>query len=305
MGIIVWDKPSAFPGSVSEIPRRIKRILTRRPYASLKDLCRRHNLRYATCDKADPARLKACLKEWDADLVITSGCAIVPMEALADLPLGGINVHPSLLPQWKGANPLFWQLASHEKQVGVTVHELTEGVDRGDILGQTAIDRPNGLSHGELAQRLEGQLGLPLLGECINGIKAQLTHTESSVKSERTPQQPGTTHYARTVKLQDLEAQVPLNKSHPGIVWNLLRYLGNVPADWVGITGWHRNINWMATSHHFEESKLLDMSGDEKNYWQIQQSLFSIRLTHPQGWITLTPARLSKVTRLLGLATDQ
>ncbi len=305
VGVIIWDKPSAFPGNLSEIPRKIKRVLTRKPYASLKDLCKQHNLHYATCDKSDANNLKQCLKAWNAELVITSGCAIIPMEALDEVPLGAINVHPSPLPNWKGANPLFWQLAAHEEKMGVTVHELTKAVDCGDILGQRTINRPDGLSHAEVAQLLEGEIGAPLLGQCISEMEQRLTRDENGLRLDRSTHQTqtqSTTHYARSVKPQDMESQVPLQSSHPGIVWNLLRYLGKAPADWIGIQGWHRKVAWAAVSHHYDNTIAMNTTDHPSSQpnWRIEQGLLRIRLVHPQGSIRLAPARLAKLYRLFG-----
>lgn len=300
VGIIVWDRPSAFPGSKSEILRKIKRVVTRRPYASLKDLCEQHQLHYATCDKSDSAQLKKTLEDWNADLVVTSGCAIVPMDALDSRPLGGINVHPSLLPQWKGANPLFWQLAADEPQVGVTVHELIEAVDGGDILGQAAIDRPDGLSRDQLTRRLEGDLGGPLLADCITKVQQTMTAQQSASGGPlRQPQTAGTTHYARTVKLEDLEDQVPLHAANPRVVWNLTRFLGHAPKDWLRISGWHRRVTWVASSYRYDDSLPHPENTDSNSPWHIKQSFWRIRLSHPQGEITLLPAKLARLFRLV------
>ena len=50
-----------------------------------------------------------------------------------------VNLHPSLLPAYAGSAPTFWVLANGEKQTGITIHEMTENVDRGPILFQKII----------------------------------------------------------------------------------------------------------------------------------------------------------------------
>jgi methionyl-tRNA formyltransferase len=53
--------------------------------------------------------------------------------------LGGVNFHPSLLPRCRGANPVYWAIASGEKETGVSAHFMTQEVDAGDLVAQIAI----------------------------------------------------------------------------------------------------------------------------------------------------------------------
>ncbi len=84
-------------------------------------------------------------------------------EAILDLfPFGVLNVHPSLLPTYRGPSPLFWQLRAGEERVGVTVHLMDKGLDTGDVLAQTHILLPDGIS-GPEAARLVTTAGTELL----------------------------------------------------------------------------------------------------------------------------------------------
>ncbi len=64
------------------------------------------------------------------------------------------NLHPSLLPAYRGPAPLFWQLRNGERQTGVTLHRVTETLDGGEIIGQVRVPLPRGAS----AERLNGLL---------------------------------------------------------------------------------------------------------------------------------------------------
>jgi methionyl-tRNA formyltransferase len=55
-----------------------------------------------------------------------------------------LNIHPSLLPRYRGANPIAKQLAHREGELGVTLHLLNEKFDQGDILAQAKIRFPSG-----------------------------------------------------------------------------------------------------------------------------------------------------------------
>jgi len=51
-------------------------------------------------------------------------------------------MHPSLLPAFKGPEPISWGLLCREQDFGITVHEVDEEIDHGDILGQASITAP-------------------------------------------------------------------------------------------------------------------------------------------------------------------
>jgi methionyl-tRNA formyltransferase len=83
--------------------------------------------------------------------------------ALLRMPRWGcLNVHPSLLPQYRGPYPLFWMLRHGARNFGVTIHFMDEHFDTGDIASQAEVDLPDGVS-GEEADALLSQYG----GECL------------------------------------------------------------------------------------------------------------------------------------------
>lgn len=53
--------------------------------------------------------------------------------------IGTINIHPVLLPLYRGLNPTFWVLAHGEKETGISIHMVTESIDSGEILAQKKI----------------------------------------------------------------------------------------------------------------------------------------------------------------------
>ena len=289
VGVIVWDGNHTFPGRYSELLRRIRCLFSGKRYASLKHLCEKNQLRYAECDKRDTIALKNTLKSWNAELVITSGCAIVPTAALSSVRFGGINLHPSKLPDWRGANPLFWQLASAQNQWGVTVHVLSDQIDGGEIIAQTTVNRIDGLSRQQITQILEGEAGVALLKKSVQQIGAG-TATPITQPSTTTP-------YARRVQNKDLANAVPLATLEPTTVWNLLRFLGHVPNDWLGIQGWQSGIHWQACKFTKAANSLLSNTGKETEEsgqdWTLEPGRLTIDLVNRNGRITLIPKRLT------------
>jgi methionyl-tRNA formyltransferase len=53
--------------------------------------------------------------------------------------LGGINIHYALLPKYRGSNPIQWAILNNEHEVGVTLHEMTNNFDQGNIISQKKI----------------------------------------------------------------------------------------------------------------------------------------------------------------------
>jgi methionyl-tRNA formyltransferase len=94
----------------------------------------------------------------------------LPCEVLRLASIGAINAHPSLLPAYRGAMPVWWALYDRAEQVGVTVHEMTTAVDEGAILGQVAIAVSAEDALQDVRRRL-GEAARPLLRDVLAEIR--------------------------------------------------------------------------------------------------------------------------------------
>ncbi len=72
-------------------------------------------------------------------LWITDYRYLLPASLLALAPLGAVNLHPSLLPRYRGRAPINWAILHGERELGLTAHVVDEGMDTGDILAQRRI----------------------------------------------------------------------------------------------------------------------------------------------------------------------
>ena len=114
----------------------------------------------------------AALRAAAPDLIVTCHFdQILAPETVALAPLGGINVHPSLLPRHRGPVPTIWALAEDPPAWGVSVHRLAPRIDAGAILAQAPVALPPGVSASGAARRLH-LAALPLLDEAIAAIAA-------------------------------------------------------------------------------------------------------------------------------------
>jgi methionyl-tRNA formyltransferase len=109
-----------------------------------------------------------------AELAPDVGCvACFPYRipgALLEAPRAGfLNVHPSLLPAYRGPAPLFWALRNGERETGVTVHLMDERFDTGDIVLQAPVALADGISGVELEASCAA-LGGRLLVEALQAL---------------------------------------------------------------------------------------------------------------------------------------
>ncbi|MBW2501380.1 MAG: methionyl-tRNA formyltransferase [Deltaproteobacteria bacterium] len=80
------------------------------------------------------------LRDFKPDIIVLVAFGkILPSSIITLPPLGTINVHGSLLPRYRGAAPIQWALVNGEEETGVTVMQMDEGIDTGDILLQESI----------------------------------------------------------------------------------------------------------------------------------------------------------------------
>src|SRR6476646_9611242 len=84
-------------------------------------------------------------------------------------PLGTINLHGSLLPQYRGAAPINWAVINGDKETGVTTFKLKHEIDTGDILLQERMPIGDYETAGEVHDRMM-DLGASVLVETVKGL---------------------------------------------------------------------------------------------------------------------------------------
>jgi methionyl-tRNA formyltransferase len=114
----------------------------------------------------------AQLKQWQPDLLVVAAYGqILKPDVLAAATHGGINVHASLLPKYRGAAPIAWAIYHGEKQTGVTIIQMSPQLDAGGMIAQETVDIGPDETTGELEARL-APLGAMLAVQCLEQIAA-------------------------------------------------------------------------------------------------------------------------------------
>ncbi|KAA9039595.1 methionyl-tRNA formyltransferase [Ginsengibacter hankyongi] len=123
------------------------------------------------------------LKELNADLHVVVAFRMLPEVVWNMPPMGTINLHGSLLPQYRGAAPINWAIINGEKETGVTTFKLQQEIDTGNILLQQKITIGDEENAGELHDRMK-EIGADLLLQTINElVNKNLKETEQTQTS--------------------------------------------------------------------------------------------------------------------------
>lgn len=117
------------------------------------------------------SQAQVILSSHDADLMVVVAYGLILPQAVLDMPrFGCINIHPSLLPKWRGAAPIQRSLEAGEKETGVTIMQMDAGMDTGPILLQEKIYL-NGTENSLQAHNLFSELGARHLLKVIKSIE--------------------------------------------------------------------------------------------------------------------------------------
>ena len=146
--------------AISYRPSGVTNVL----HADVAGFCERHGIECATLEKGmnDPALLER-VRGWAPDAFIVVGWYhMVPRAWRAIAPAYGM--HASLLPDYSGGAPLVWAIINGEKRTGISLFELSDGVDDGPLVGQVATEITDDDTIATLYARIE-DLGLALLAE--------------------------------------------------------------------------------------------------------------------------------------------
>jgi methionyl-tRNA formyltransferase len=136
------------------------------------------------------------LQALKADLMVVVAYGLILPKIVLEAPaLGCINVHASLLPRWRGAAPIQRAIEAGDLESGVTIMQMDEGLDTGDMLLKThcplADDETGGSLHDKLAQQ-----GVPALLEALSLLASD------QVKPQ--VQDSNTSTYAKKIEKPDL-----------------------------------------------------------------------------------------------------
>ena len=97
----------------------------------------KQHIAYFLYDDINNPDLVNVVRDYQPDYILSSGlCDKIPKSIIDIAKKDALNIHPSLLPEYKGPNPWFWIIKNGEYHSGISIHKLTESFDTGDLVYQ-------------------------------------------------------------------------------------------------------------------------------------------------------------------------
>jgi methionyl-tRNA formyltransferase len=215
-------------GLVTQPDRPIgqERGSTRQIGPSLKAMAVERGLPVLQPDSVNTMEGISGLKALQPDLLVVAAYGqILSKDVLTVPPLGGINVHASLLPKYRGAAPVAWAIYHGETRTGVTIIKMSVHLDAGDLLAQEAVEIGAEETAGELEARLAaigGRLALQVIDQIAAG-------TARGIKQDKA-------QASKAPKLTKEHGQIDWSR-HARDVCNQIRAMQPWPTAY---TYWHR-----------------------------------------------------------------
>ncbi|MET6995834.1 methionyl-tRNA formyltransferase [Chitinophaga defluvii] len=209
-----------------------------------------------------PEKLKhpdflAALQALKADLQVVVAFRMLPEAVWNMPPMGTINVHASLLPNYRGAAPINWAIINGEKVSGVTTFKLQHAIDTGDILFSESVSIGEEETAGELHDKLM-QTGAGLL---LKTVQAIAQNQVQEIPQAHLPEAE-IKHAPKIFKENcQINWQQPLDKIH-----NLVRGLSPYPTAWTLLKGKNLKIFKAVKEHTTPAVAPGEVITDHKTY---------------------------------------
>lgn len=229
----------------------------------VKELAQELNIPVLTPSKMKDEALIERLKSENADFfVVVAYGKILPKEIL-DIPkLGCINIHASLLPEYRGAAPIQWSIIDGKKKTGISTMLMDEGLDTGDILKQYELPITDDETGGSLFDKL-----------AILGGEAIVDTIANFESINPTPQGEATTEYAKMISKQ--MGEIDFNKSATEIE-RLIRGMNPWPSAYTKYEGKVLKI-WEAIGcENISELPNINLSENYGKIYSFNKDIFII-----------------------------
>ena len=185
----------------------------------IKECALRHQLTVFQPEDVNSATSLSQIRYQKPDLMVVVAYGQILKKPILELPeLGCWNVHGSLLPKYRGASPIAAAVRDLQKRTGVTIMQMNEGLDTGDILGKVATRiRPGettGLLHDRLAKKA-GPLLLYLLEQSKKGkLKSARQNSQEASVAPRMKKEDGKIDWAKNP--EEIDAHIRAMQPWPG-----------------------------------------------------------------------------------------
>lgn len=178
----------------------------------LSRISRIHNIEYIATKNPNDLVFRAWLKKLSPDILLAYRVSVLNIKTFSIPKYGSVNLHPSLLPKYRGSYPIFWMHINYDLNGGVTLHHIDKGIDTGKIIAQTTFSIKPGMSENEVEYLAIEKCGIPLFINYINNNHI----SEISSDTERN-------HYARRVSSREYFELLDWDDWSLVHMWHVLR----------------------------------------------------------------------------------
>ena len=197
--------------------------------SAVKQFALAHDLPILQPEKLKSPEFFEALKQWQPDLQVVVAFRMLPEQIWSFPSMGTLNVHGSLLPQYRGAAPINWAIINGEKETGVTTFQLQHAIDTGAILLQDRIPIAPNNTAGEIHDTMM-EVGAQLLVKTLHGL------FDSSIKAVPQEQVIGNIALQHAPKIFTKDCEIDWEKPCTSI-HNLIRGLAPFPGAITKIDG--------------------------------------------------------------------
>ena len=236
-------------------------------------------------NKLDDKEFIEKLKEYNADLFLVIAFRKLP-KVVWELPKKGtINLHTSLLPEYRGAAPINWVLINGENKTGVTTFFINEKIDQGDIILQKKINLDQNITAGQL-HNLMIHDGIEIVNKTINLIDendVQLIYQSKKDEFKAAPK--------LNKELQKINWQKSIIEIHNKIrglspfidQTSMLKDVSICPCAWFFLNSKRVKIQKSSIVEIINKERYLDT--DNKNYLNVnfKNNALSLEIIQPEG----------------------
>lgn len=195
-------------------------------YPPVKEAALAHNIEVFQPKRVREAESIEYLKKYQPDcIVVVAFGQILPKEILEMPKYCCVNVHASLLPKYRGAAPIQWAVINGEKESGVTIMQMDEGLDTGDMLAKAIVPLDEKETGGSLFDKLS-EAGGRLCVETLAKLE----------KGEITPEKQGESPTAYASMLDKKMGNIDWSKSAV-VIERLVRGLNPWPSAYTHLDG--------------------------------------------------------------------
>lgn len=137
-------------------------------FSPVKECALRHGIPVFQPEKIRHEENIPEIRKYHPDAIVVAAFGQILSKEILDIPkYGCFNIHASLLPRWRGAAPIQWAIINGDKKTGITIMQMNEGLDTGDILAVKETEISDDETGGSLFDRLS-EMGGPLMLEVLD-----------------------------------------------------------------------------------------------------------------------------------------